>query len=492
MPKSFGSSRPCSSATRLPILFAMVPLVACIQGCGTAQRSFSSASSLVLSASSSLVSVGQEIKLKVAGVEAAEDCTWSSSLPSVLVSSGGGLFQARASGSAKVVAQCGGSSATALVVVTSGSPGPITITHGGVYSGEWSSSDPQIPAVSIETNEPVTIKNSMIASRGDLISVQGSGAGANVTVENVTGTALDPQIAGLQRGNFVTASQAASLRVQHCTMTGVRFGVKLLSSEVTELSITQNAASELEDRESDGQGGFLTARPDLGHFVMLNQVAAPGGAEIAWNQVVDTIGQSSTEDVINIYKSQGAPGAPISVHDNYMEGYSSAATSDYTGSGLITDGDSNEPVTAYVNFTANEIVHTAGSGVEIAVGHDILAKNNRVVSCGIDAEGNWYAMPFVNAVVMWNYYGAPQFTNDRVEGTWGGMLRPAADGTPMIADVWVRTADLVASDAVKSGSFTDPCYAGGQLNLQAEDAERAFWQQKLTTANITPGDQHTF
>ena len=460
-------------------------------GCGTARLPALNPS-LALSSATAMLRVGQQLTLQASGSASATGCTWTTSNPAVLASDGDGVFQGRAGGTAQATAACGGSSAHAAVVVSNATAGPLTITQGGTYSGSWTSTDPQTPAVLIQTNDPVVLRDATITSQGDLIDIRGSGAGAHVTVQNVTGTALDPGVAGLQRGSFVAAEQVASLKVNHCTMAGVRFGVKVLSSTATFLSITQNSATELEDRVSDGQGGLLAQRPDLGHFVMLNGVTAPNGAEIAWKQVIDTIGQSSTEDVFNIYKSQGTPTALINVHDNYMEGYSSTSSPSYTGSGLIADGDASQPVTAYVNFTANEMVHTAGSGVEIANGHDILARNNRVVSCGVDAAGNWYAMPFVNAVVVWNYYGAAQFSNLKVAGTVGGMLRPSATLTPEIADVWVRAADLDATDTVQTKGFADPCFVNGQLNLSAEDTERAFWRNKLATANITPGYQPTF
>ena len=379
----------------------------------------------------------------------------------------------------------------ATVTSSSQGAGPLVITHGGTYSGAWTSNDPNTPAVQIQTTEPVTLRDATISGRGDLISVPPIGSGASVTVENVTGTVLDPEVAGMQRGSFVVAEGVASLSVTHCSMTGVRFGVKVVSASPGTLRIADNLAANLEDRTSDGAGGFLPDRPDLGHFVMLNGVTAPHGAEIAWNQAVNTVGQSSTEDGINIYKSQGVPAAPILVHDNYIEGNSSPAVAAYTGSGLIADGDASEPETAYVTFARNEVVHTAGSGVEVAAGHDILVSDNRVVSCGVDAAGSWIAAPFVNAIVVWNYYGVPDFGGIVVEGTVGGMVRPDANNTPMIADIWVRTADLNATDKIGHQAFTDPCGHGSTPNLSAEDAERAFWQNKLTRNNIQLGDQHT-
>lgn len=367
--------------------------------------------------------------------------------------------------------------------------GPLVITKGGSYSGTWTSNDPHTPAVSINTNEPVTLHDSVLTGRGDLVDINGTGTGANVTITNVTGTALDPNVAGMQRGAFVSANGIASLDVENTSMVGVSFGIKVLSSTVSRLKILQNVGSNLEDRASDGAGGLESTRPNLGHFIYLYEVSAPAGAEIGWNQFVNTIGSSSTEDVINLFKSQGAEGFPLQVHDNYMEGYSSTTTASYTGSGLITDGDSSAPVTAFVEFTANQIVHTAGSGIAIAAGHDIVAKNNRVVSCGVNAAGKWFAMPFVNAVNVWNYYKAPQFDNITVEGTGGGMLRPSASGQPLEVDLWAQTSDLDATDSVANNAFTDPCIVNGQISRGAEDAERAAWTAKLAAAAITPGNQ---
>ena len=369
--------------------------------------------------------------------------------------------------------------------------GPITITAGGTYSGNITSDDPTRAAVTINTDEPVVIVNSTIQGRGNLIEIANVGRGANVTVSNTTGTALDPQVRGRLRGSFVVANNVSSLVVSNTSMYGVSFGVKVLSSRVSTLKIVNNFAQNMEDRESDGSGRLLNTRPDLGHFVIFNDVSAPNGAEIGWNQVVDTIGSSSTEDVINIYKSQGSNSSPIEAHDNYMEGFSSTTTPSYSGSGLITDGDGSSPVTAFVLFDNNEIVHTAGSGVEVASGHDVTARANRVVSCGQNSSGDWFAMPFVNAEIMWNYTGSSQFYNNTIDSTSGGVIRPNTNGTPMVADTWVYPPDLINNNSIINESFSDPCFVNGQINLAAEDAERSAWADKVASAGVLIGDQHS-
>ena len=99
-------------------------------------------------------------------------------------------------------------------------------------------------------------------------------------------------------------------------------------------------------------------------------------------------------------------------------------------------------------------------------------------------------MPFVNAVNVWNYYGAPNFGNLTVKGTGGGMVRPSSTGQPIAVDLWAQASDLNSTDSVTNNNFTDPCFVNGKINPAAEDTERAAWVLKLAVAGITPGDGH--
>jgi len=368
--------------------------------------------------------------------------------------------------------------------------GPIEITHGGTYSGHWTSNDPKVPAVAVRTDEPVVLRDSTVSGRGNLIYITGVKSGANVTVENVTGTALDPGVAGASRGTFVLAADFNALTVTHCTITGTMFGIKATAANPKVLRITNNLGRNLEDRASDGHGGLQPKRPGLGHFVILAGLTATNGAEIAWNKVVQTIGGSSTEDVINLYNSQGSASHPLWVHDNYMEGESSPSNAlNYTGTGIITDGataNGKQP-TAYVLFENNQVVATPGTGVAIAAGHDIQGRNNRVVSCGVTSSGVWYAFGRP-AIYIWNYYGGSSFYNNSITTTAGGMVGPSATGTGKAYDVWVNPND--ANDpgiSASNNNFTDPCLVNGKVNLHAEDEERARWKAKLEKARETVG-----
>jgi hypothetical protein len=445
---------------------------------------------VTVSPATATIEVGQTISFTAPG-STASSCTWASSDQVKLASLGGAEFRGERQGAVEITATCGSATGIAWVVVAASAPSAsIVITKGGTYSGIWSSTT-STPAITVNTDQSVVITNSIVTGKGNLIVINGTGAGSNVQISNVTAIGLDPQVANMQRPVFLIANDVATLEVQNCSLYGVSFGVKVASSTPSSLVISNNLASQLEDRASDGKGNLLANRPSLGHFILLNGISAPTGATISWNQVVQIVGESSTEDVINIYKSTGASGKPIWVHDNYIEGNSSTTTTTgYTGTGIITDGSAVGTQTAYVLIEANEVVHTANAGIEIANGHDISAIANRVVSCGKDSFGNWFAMPSANALNLYNAYGAAVFYNNTMTGNSGGLVRPASNGTPMKSDIWANAADMKDPGNSNSGnSFTDPCMSGTTLTLTPENTERAFWQSKLVSTGERIGNQ---
>jgi hypothetical protein len=275
-------------------------------------------------------------------------------------------------------------------------------------------------------------------------------------------------------------------------MTGVSFGVYLEESTLSTLSISNNSAQEMEDRASDGQGGFTTQRPELGHFVIVANSAAVQGGDIAWNQVINTPGNASVEDIINIFLSQGQSTAnAIRIHDNYLQGAFSPANAvdNYTGSGIMMDGASNDLQTAtgFVAIYDNQVVHTANAGIGIDAGHDISVSNNSIVSCGKDSSGAWVATTYAQAATMWNYYGSSEYFNNSILGTSGGLVRPDASGAAEIADIWAPDASATLNNVVGANGFTDPCMAGGDQTLQPESEQYAQWTAKLNAAQQTVG-----
>ena len=69
--------------------------------------------------------------------------------------------------------QCQVSSAGAAAAPSNASiaySGPLVITKGGTYSGNWESQDPNVPVISVQTSEPVIIENSNLRGKGNIIA----------------------------------------------------------------------------------------------------------------------------------------------------------------------------------------------------------------------------------------------------------------------------------------------------------------------------------
>jgi hypothetical protein len=393
-----------------------------------------------------------------------------------------------------VTATCDDKSASASALVTSASnPSAIRITSGGTYSGNWASKDLLVPAVAIITNEPVTIKNSTVTGPGDLVVIYGSHGGADVTIDNVTGTASDPGVAGRAKGKFVDAQTVSRLSVTHCTMHKVSFGVYVVASTLRSMAIKDNVADELDDRKSDGYGGYLLNQRTLGHFIQLNGVSLPNGGEIAWNQVINTDETASTEDILSFFESHASLDKLLLVHDNYLEGaFATGQTTTYTGGGIQFDGDSSDLSTAtgFMKIYDNSVVHTAGFGISIGAGHDITVTRNRIVSCGKDRTGKWIARPDSAALGMWNYYQTTQYFNNYMADNSGGLVRPDTHGNPVSGDIEAPSVSTKLNNVIGKNSFEQPCLDNARVTLAAESEERTRWLASVSAAGESIGDQH--
>ena len=199
----------------------------------------------------------------------------------------------------------------------------------------------------------------------------------------------------------------------------------------------------LEPPISTIEGGLLAARPGLGHFIILNNVAASPRATIARNQPVQVIGESPTEDPMNIYQGWGSTDHLIWVHDKYLEGYSSTTTtSGYTVSGIVADGAGTGRQTGTLLFQNNEMLQTAAAGIEIAHGHDVVAEGNWIVSCGKDSFGNWFVMNFVKAEQMSNAFNSTNFYNNMITTAAGGLVRSDGSNNFMAVDLFANAGSL--------------------------------------------------
>ena len=283
-----------------------------------------------------------------------------------------------------------------------------------------------MPAITIKTTEPVLILNSTVRGRGDLIKTAVDGA--NVTIRNMRGYGLNPNVFGQAPGRFLKAERFKNVVVENSYMEGTS-GIYVYDyrgnfSAGETVRVLRNKALNIDGRLSDGRGGFLDfnerTRISDGftergfkrvQFLQLNQVRNLPGIEIAWNQVVNEPGKSRVEDNVSIYRSSGTQASPIAIHDNYIQGaytikpwqsdYSDGVWKykwSYAGGGIMLgDGEG----AAFVKAFNNQVVSTTNYGIAIYSGHDMEFFNNRVLSSGLLPDGRTIARQNVG-VYIWD------------------------------------------------------------------------------------------
>jgi len=388
-----------------------------------------------------------------------------------------------------------GASKTAIAVVSS----PITITQGGTYTGSWQSNDANTAAVTVNTTDAVVIENCTISSRGPLIVT--AQKNVSLTIRNCTGTALNPNVSQKIPGRFLTTFNPNNLDIENNTLNGtsgmvvVNYGGNGGSNQT--IKILRNLGNNIDGRFSDGNGGFSSDPQqgvgwDYAEFVQLNQVQNVAGIEIAWNQIINSPGQSRVEDNISILQTSGTQQSPLLIHDNYIQGAYPAHPTDkgYSGGGIML-GDqtlgspptSPDTAAGFVHAYNNQVVSSANYGMAIAAGHDNIISNNRVVSTGHLSTGE--ALPGGMGIYVWDEYGEAShgffyndYARDNVIGAVNGNL-----GTR--SDTWFPNCSVDTNNqslCVNNTSLPDA------ITLDMEKNEYTSWQQRVSQNRVTLGD----
>ena len=147
--------------------------------------------------------------------------------------------------------------------------GPIVITQGGAYTGNWQSIDPTVPAVKVHTGQPAKIVNSRIKGPGDLI-YGGSGSdivGIVLTVQQTCFVGTNPNVVGRSKGSGIWIDNVTSLLVQNCDFESTGIGVTphTYAGDHTvnsTIRVLENRFHNLDGRRSDGNGGYQPATAD--------------------------------------------------------------------------------------------------------------------------------------------------------------------------------------------------------------------------------------
>ncbi len=354
---------------------------------------------------------------------------------------------------------------------------PIVITHGGTYTGNYRSDASAVPCVRVATTEAVVLDGCRLTGPGNLVE---AGEGADLTVRNCRGQGLAPTVDNQAPGHFLDTYRARRLAVEHnyFAQTGGivvnRWGGSGAPGQT--LTVRYNQARNLDGRWRNGGSTHCS-------FLLLNTVQHLVGADIAYNEVINTPDQSLVEDNLNFYNSSGTARSPLRAHDNFVRGaYPFPAAGGYfTGTGLTTDGDAQtaDGASAYIEADHNQFVATGNAAMNLAAGHDIYYHDNRAVTSGLLPGGHRFNATNAGLGVF-NFYHQPAgaFGNNRVENNTVGYVN------------WGSADPLPDRQDLSAGACA-PC-AGTQhlpnpITLATEDNEAVLWQQKLQQAGVTVG-----
>lgn len=349
--------------------------------------------------------------------------------------------------------------------------GPLTITKGGTYSGNWRSADPAVPVVSIATSEPVVIDGCAIRTAGWAFT--SAAPGVRVTIRNCVVRKVDT---GTRRARFGSFASARRLIVEHSyweAMNGlVVYQWTGDGSGGDTLKIRNNRVRNVTREEAD-----------MGNFVGLNTVSRVRDVEIAWNEVINAPNESSVEDNVNLWHSGGVAGADLRIHDNYVQGaYPEPATSGtFSGTGMTTDGDSKDPLvaTAFVLAYGNAFVSTCNAAMNIAAGHDVHYYENRMITSGLLPDGTPMAANYAATAIFDIYHAAPTafFGNTVTKNVIGyvkeGYTIPFSDRHDL--------SNGACSGCAENVHLPNP------ITLATEADELARWYTKVNAAGVLIG-----
>ncbi|WP_157578849.1 glycosyl hydrolase [Pontibacter roseus] len=365
---------------------------------------------------------------------------------------------------------------TAPRMISEGYSGPIVITKGGTYTGNWESRNSEVPAVEIRTSQPVIITHSRIRGAGPLI--RSTGLAADITVRHTSGYGITPtawQDYEKPR-RFLGVDVFRNIVVENCYMestAGIYLGKRYDGNGSPEqtIKIRYNKARNIDGRIFGGQA---TAQ-----FVQFNFRNEVPHAEIAWNEIINEPDKSAVEDNINIYNSRGTAASPILVHNNYLQGaYPLPATSaQYTGGGILTDSpdpDSSN-VTAHVRIYDNHLVGLGNYCIGIAGGNHVEVYNNRAIVSGMIDEQTPFKC-WTSGIWAKDFYNTGHTYNNSFRGNMLGVV--GQNGS------W-RNEVMQGMEA--AAQLSDNKVLPGEVTLAREQEELLLWHEKLRKNNLTLG-----
>ena len=160
----------------------------------------------------------------------------------------------------------------------------------------------------------------------------------------------------------IMSYESHHIAVDSNVMVNVESGYEGWTTRLGNLSFTNNFIKNVSRRAGSANGGNIVSLA----------FARGENIRITNNVGINILGESNTEDLINIYKSNGTADSPIQISSNKLKGGGPSAS----GGGIIL-GDTNG---GYQLSEDNILVNPGQYGLAITGGHHNTHRNNRVYS----------------------------------------------------------------------------------------------------------------
>lgn len=351
--------------------------------------------------------------------------------------------------------------------------GTQNITSGGTYTGCWNS-------VTVNTTAAVTIQNCGVKATSSSYNLIQINSGANVTIRNCYLEGWPTASNNGPRG--IWCAGCSTLTVEYNEFLHIA-ALKAGNASNIVLKFTNNKIRDIIGDETNCCGGGYAPAMQLYEGTFTKTV-------IAWNEIINTAGNSNMEDGLNTFNAGGLSSTdPIDVNNNFIWGaYPNPITDPYSGGGMLT-GDGNG-TTNNIYVTNNQLIATTNYGLQIGGGTNNRFNNNRVVASGRTSTGQ-----VINAMnvglVLWTYSTPP--SNSQMNNNVVGFMRPPnssyepTNGTWHRVDYWCPAAGSNGNTCTGNTSLTaDP---KAIITYADEQAEYTLWQQKLAANGVKVGRQ---
>lgn len=374
---------------------------------------------------------------------------------------------------------------------------PFEITTGGTYENLRirlnSSGD---PCVIINTSQPVILWMPRLIGADHLI--YSDNANVNLKVVNGYGEGLTPTVSNKTRGRFIWAENFKNIEVENCHLnhtSGIELRTYQGNNTAAEtVKILRTIAENIDGRDwNDNQLGSGFYR----QFLQLNNCLDLDSAQIAWNKIINTYGESCVEDVMNFYLSGGTEGNPILVHDNYIDG-SFPVTGNHSGGGIMCDATHNVGTGACTRFVEaynNYLIRCANYALGIAGGHDNYYHDNTVVYSGyidgvpVNGNGN-------NGIQVFNYNhplngrtpSSLYYNNVAIDNTVGYVNSDTDSRQDTYFPTYTEGSDTFEGCEDCAGNNTSIPGGVAAITTALEDSKLALWEAAVATEGLIIGN----